>query len=167
MSHARLVLFLLAAGLLAAGPARASGDFSCSVAWKLDLTQLNDCDNQPFLSPGNDSRVNLQLLLLDAGKARLHAPGPSKAAADRWPNPVLAGPSPFTLEDLDDLISPPPAPASGEGAADRADGEGSRCDSNPSGAEQFNAALAASPALPAADRAALEAARAAGAQLRR
>jgi len=156
-----LASLLLAIGFLVATPAWASGDFSCSVAWKLKLTELSDCNNQPYLSPGNDSRVNLQLLLLDAGKARLHAPGPPKSADDRYPNPLLAGPSPFTLGDLDDLIAPPPAPGSSDDSSDHADGEGSRCNSNATGADQFNTALAASPAVPAADRQALIAARAA------
>ena len=161
MPRKLLALLFLAAGLLGAAPAWASGDFTCSVAWKLKLTELSDCDNQPFLSPGNDSRVNLQLLLLDAGKARLHAPGPARTADQRYPDPVLAGPSPFTLQDIDDLIAPPPAPGSGDDSSDHADGEGSRCDSNMAGAEAFNVALAASPKLPAADRQALTDARAA------
>ena len=156
-----LALIFLAAGLLGAAPAWASSDEICSVTWKLKLSELNDCNNQPFLNPGNDSRVNLQLMLLDAGKAQLHTPRPPKTEQERWSEPELSGPAPFTLADLDDMIEPPPAPAPGADASDRADGEGSRCDSNSAGAERFDAALAASPALPAADRQTLTAARAA------
>ncbi|MGH6840481.1 MAG: hypothetical protein ACREDV_00060, partial [Methylocella sp.] len=60
----------LVAGWLQTEPAWASGDFGCSISWTLKRTRL-DCDNLAFLSPGNDSRVNLQLLLLDAGQSKI------------------------------------------------------------------------------------------------
>jgi len=160
-----LALLLLAAGLAFAAPAWASGDFTCEVSWTLSQTERTDCGNLPFLTPGNDSRVNLQLLLLDAGRISLHAPGPAKSAADRWPAPDLAGPIPFTLDDINGLIDPPPpvAPGADNSAdgGDRADGEGSRCNSNAAGADQFDAALTGAKGLSAAERTALTAARAA------
>ena len=158
-----LLLLSLAAGLAAAAPAWASGDFTCEVSWTLRQTERTDCGNLPFLTPGNDSRVNLQLLLLDVGKISLHAPGPARSAADRWPAPDLAGPIPFTLDDIKGLIDPPPPAPGGEagaGAGDRADGEGSRCNSNAAGADAFAAALAAAKGVPANERAALTSARA-------
>jgi hypothetical protein len=158
MPRKLLALLLFAAGVAFAAPTWASGDFTCQVSWTLKETERSDCDNQPFLAPGNDSRVNLQLLLLDAGKISLHPAGQPQSAQDRWPAP--AGPVPFTIDDLNGLIDPPPPAAPGADAApDRADGEGSRCNSNAAGADQFQAALNAS-ALPADERAALAAARA-------
>ncbi|MDR3475880.1 MAG: hypothetical protein P4M09_29900, partial [Devosia sp.] len=128
-----LPLAALAAGVLQAGGAWASGDFSCSVVWKLAQTAYADCNNLPFLSPGNDTRVNLQLLLLDAGKADLE-PGP------KTDPPIAASASPFTWEAFADLIGPraptPPdaADASNGDNGDYASGEGSRCRSNADGA---------------------------------
>ena len=158
-----LAPLLFALGLAAAAPAWASGDFTCDVTWTLKQTARTDCGNLPFLTPGNDSRVNLQLLLLDAGKISLHAPGPAKSAQDRWPAPDLAGPIPFTLDDINGLIEPPPAAAPGADAptSDRPDGDGSRCGSNAAGADAFAQALAAAKGVPAAERAALTSARAA------
>ena len=153
-----LAFLLLAAGLLIAAPAWASGDDGCSVNWKLHLSTLNDCNNQPFLSPGNDSRVNLQLMLLDAGKAQFHTVAPSRSQTDRSVYPSLVGASPFTLDDLNNRIVPPP-PGADPNLSDRADGEGSRCNSNGTGADQFAAALAASTTVPANERAALLAGR--------
>ena len=46
-------------------PARASSDFECSPGLKLNHTAMTGCDNMVILQPGNDTRVNLTLLLLD------------------------------------------------------------------------------------------------------
>src|SRR5580692_494432 len=97
-------LTLLAAFALQAGAARASGDFTCTPAWKLDKTLYSDCDNLPFLSPANDSRVNLQLLLLDAGQAQL---GPPPVTDPPTP-PIDASAESFTLEAFSALIGPKP-----------------------------------------------------------
>ncbi|OYU07582.1 MAG: outer membrane assembly lipoprotein YfiO [Pseudomonas sp. PGPPP1] len=45
--------------------AQASGDDSCYPDWRVARDNLDACSNLPFLSPGNDSRVNLRLLLAD------------------------------------------------------------------------------------------------------
>ncbi|HEX4197528.1 MAG TPA: hypothetical protein VHZ26_08800 [Caulobacteraceae bacterium] len=153
---------LAAGGWLQAGGARASGDFTCTTAWKLDQTTYADCNNLPFLSPGNDSRVNLQLLLIDAGKAVI---GPPPTTDPPTP-PIEASASPFTWEAFSDQIGPrtPGQPDSGDsvadpGSSDYASGEGSRCRTNADGAAAFAAALAASPGVPAAEKTALTAAR--------
>ena len=148
---------LLAAFSLQAGAARASGDFTCTPAWKLDKTIYSDCDNLPFLSPGNDSRVNLQLLLLDAGQAKL---GPPPATDPPTP-PIADSASAFTLEAFSVLVGPrPPAPpADADSSPDYASGEGSRCRSNADGAAAFEAALGQAAAVPQAERAILVAAR--------
>jgi hypothetical protein len=152
-------LALGAAFLLQAGAARASGDFTCTPTWKLDKTVYSDCDNLPFLSPANDSRVNLQLLLIDAGQAKIGPP----PKTDPPTAPIADSASSFTLEDFSALIGPrpPAAPADADADAnpDYASGEGSRCRSNDTGEAAFEAALAASAAVPEAERTILAAAR--------
>ncbi len=51
--------------------AQASSDDSCYPDWRVSRDSLDACSNQPFLSPGNDSRVNLRLLLADKKAAGL------------------------------------------------------------------------------------------------
>jgi len=136
----------IAAGFwLQAGSARASGDFTCDPAWKLDKTVYSACDNLPFLSPANDSRVNLQLLLVDAGQATIGPP----PKTDPPTAPIASSASSFTLEDFSALIGPRPqgAPTDADDNSGYAEGEGSRCRSDDGGAA-FSAALSASPAVP-------------------
>jgi hypothetical protein len=74
-----VLLAFLAALWLEAHPAMASGDIGCSTKWTLIQRELVDCYDLPFLNPGNDSRVNLLLLLLiDAGRAIVQIPAPSE-----------------------------------------------------------------------------------------
>ncbi len=63
-----LALALLAAISL---QAQASSDDTCYPDWRVSRDRLDTCSNQPFLSPGNDSRVNLRLLLADKKVAPL------------------------------------------------------------------------------------------------
>ncbi len=56
---------LLAAFWLAGSPAQASGDYGCPVDWTLQRGDYNRCSNLAALAPGNDTRVNLLLLLRD------------------------------------------------------------------------------------------------------
>ncbi|HEX4179482.1 MAG TPA: hypothetical protein VHY32_01700 [Caulobacteraceae bacterium] len=149
---------ILAAAWLYAGSAWASGDFGCSTSWTLLHGDLDPCNNQPFLNPGNDSRVNLQLLLLDAGLAKLQPPAPPKDA-DSAPQPELGGAPSYATEDFTGFFNPPAGPDGAAGGTDFADGEGSRCRSNTGGSDSFQAALKDSRALPAEERAALAAAR--------
>ncbi len=58
-------LALLAAGFLWSGGAYASSDSTCYPDWKLKQTDFNGCSSTALLSPGNDSRVNLLMLLND------------------------------------------------------------------------------------------------------
>ncbi|HLY80510.1 MAG TPA: hypothetical protein VKQ70_14100, partial [Caulobacteraceae bacterium] len=148
-------LALLTAFALHAGPARASGDFTCTPAWKLAKTTYSDCDSLPMLSPGNDSRVNLQLLLLDAGQAQIGPP----PKTDPPTAPIEGSAAPFTFEDFHALIEPQGPQAPADANADYASGEGSRCRSNDAGAAAFQEALDKSAAVPEAERTALGAAR--------
>jgi hypothetical protein len=146
-----ILLAIVAVVSLPAGAAHASGDFSCDVTWKLAKSVYSDCDDVPFLSPGNDSRVNLQLLLLDAGRAKIGPP----PTTDPPTAPIADSAAPFTLEDFSTLLGVKKPTDEG---SDYASGEGSRCRSNDSGAAAFEAALQAS-AVPAAERDSLIAAR--------
>jgi hypothetical protein len=146
-----LPLAIIAMACLPAAVARASGDFECDTTWKLAKSVYTDCDEVPLLSPGNDSRVNLQLLLLDAGRVKIGSP----PASDPPTPPIADSAAPFTLQDFSLLLGAK-APTSDD--SDYASGEGSRCRSNDSGAAAFETALAAS-AVPAAERDSLVAAR--------
>ncbi|WP_024694401.1 hypothetical protein [Pseudomonas syringae] len=55
------------AGSALLNQAQASGDDSCYPSWTVLKENLDVCSNLPFLSPGNDSEVNLRLLLADKG----------------------------------------------------------------------------------------------------
>src|SRR5947209_15656886 len=58
-------LIFAVASLLFFSPASASGDGGCTVEWKLINPTMRGCDNLSALAPGNDTRVNLLLLLFD------------------------------------------------------------------------------------------------------
>ncbi|WP_313537554.1 hypothetical protein [Sphingomonas sp.] len=136
----RTIFFLLLGlGTLWSLPARASGDYSCGPAWKLNYASHSGCDDLAMLGPRNDSRTNLALLLADLpGAPRLVTP---------------AKPSVFL--DIALLM-----PRSADGASPFfSDGEGSRCRSNVSGAARFEAAIRANAKVPESERAALTAAR--------
>jgi hypothetical protein len=137
---------LLVAGVLALLPvtqAHASGDLGCSIEWKLVNPAMTGCANMPALGPGNDTRVNLLLLLFDRhGTPPERSPPATGPIFDSWP-------------DFRDRF----LPAAANGTMEYADGEGSRCRSNQSGADGFDAALGATPELPLDERAILLAAR--------
>jgi len=59
-----VALGALGAALALSGRAGASSDFSCYPEWSLDGADF-DCGSSIVLSPGNDTRVNLALLLRD------------------------------------------------------------------------------------------------------
>lgn len=66
---ALVILTGLGAGL--GTQAHASSDDTCYPDWRVMRNSLSGCSNLPFLSPGNDSRVNLRLLLADQRKTPL------------------------------------------------------------------------------------------------
>ena len=88
-----LTLLALITGCLGVQEARASSDDSCYPSWNLKRDTLDVCNSLPFLSPGNDSRVNLQLLLADAGQASIPQPRTERrrAAAGLRPGAVPPG----------------------------------------------------------------------------
>ena len=142
-----LALALLAAISL---PAQASSDDTCYPDWRVSRDRLDTCSNQPFLSPGNDSRVNLRLLLADKQVAPL-APdalndddlsqgfGPVpfpvyrlNRAANGETEPDSDGADDSSTAELDTLLTPLGIKRTEYTTAGQAylDGEGSRCRSN-------------------------------------
>jgi hypothetical protein len=70
--HNRLLTSLaLVVGAAVCAPAQASSDDSCYPNWSILENDLDVCSNLPFLSPGNDSSVNLRLLLASSGRLAL------------------------------------------------------------------------------------------------
>lgn len=141
-----LALALLAGFSL---PAQASSDDSCYPDWRVSRDGYEPCSNQPFLSPGNDSRVNLRLLLADKKAAPLapNALGEDDLAQGFGPVPFPVYrlvPVPATAEEpdnkaddsrtaeLDTLLQPLGIKREEYKTAGQAflNGEGSRCRSN-------------------------------------
>ena len=61
-----LLRFVLAmAAMAAAAPVLASSDSTCYPTWKVKQTALDGCSSSALISPGNDTRVNLLMLLFD------------------------------------------------------------------------------------------------------
>lgn len=141
----------LALALLAGIPlaAQASSDDSCYPDWRVSRDSLEPCSNQPFLSPGNDSRVNLRLLLADKKAAPLtpNALGEDDLAQGFGPVPFpvyrlvpipAASDEPDNQADdsrtaeLDTLLQPLGVKREEYKTAGEAflNGEGSRCRSN-------------------------------------
>ncbi|RMQ42643.1 hypothetical protein ALQ04_03520 [Pseudomonas cichorii] len=162
-----LTALALAVGSVFCTQVQASGDDSCYPNWSLIKERLDVCSNLAFLSPGNDSQVNLRLLLADQGalalqphalsnddKAQGYGPvpfalyrlSPPGAAQETEPaEQSVAANSPLTpqLEKLG--LKLPATEAAGDAFLQ---GEGSRCRSNsPASASAFIGQLIASPEL--------------------
>lgn len=133
------IIVAAAAACLAAGSARASGDFGCDPSWKLDHPYLTDCDSIAFLTPANDTRVNL-LILTGVPTA------PARGQAAEWPKFGWRGLKGWMIR-----------PREEDGAF--VEGEGSRCRSNRSGAAEFRGAVEAAAKLTPQERARLIAGR--------
>lgn len=151
--------------------AQASGDDSCYPRWSLVKNDLAPCSNLAFLSPGNDSQINLRLLLADQGVLPLspqplqpidleqgygqvpfpvYRLRPEAAASDAPPASNAADPLAAPLQRLG--LSRPQTTA----GQDFLHGEGSRCRSNDqASASAFIAALLNSPELADSERKAL------------
>ncbi|KQQ54403.1 outer membrane assembly lipoprotein YfiO [Pseudomonas sp. Leaf127] len=139
----RLLTALIAGSTFATG-AYASGDDSCYPRWSMIKEDLSICSSLAFLSPGNDSQVNLRLLLADKGALALKPQplnatdleqgyGPVPFPASRL-YPVAPAADQAAVERPDPLVAPLQrlgltVPQSTAGA-DLLNGEGSRCRSN-------------------------------------
>ncbi len=136
------------------GVAWACADPGCGVSWKLSSQEL-DCASRATLTPGNDTRVNLLLLLRDrAGLNFKELEAPEQNM--EWTN---GGVTFYSWRQLNMALHKGRYEYSGGFTAPASSRAGSRCVSLESGAEGFAAAMAASPALPVGERTALQLAR--------
>ena len=144
------VIVLLLTGLLWHGPAQASGDFGCYPSWTLEHHDLTGCDDMAMLSPGNDTRTNLVLLMMelraekDGKPAALPASTTKEYALFDWPT-------------FGARLVPPPADA--DSSDGYTEGQGSRCLSDAAGEAAFAGALTAAKDVPDNERALLTDAR--------
>jgi hypothetical protein len=119
-----------------------------------------NCNSVPFLSPSNDSRLNLELLLIDAGKLT------GALNTTQTPDyPMMKDLVPLRVPfDMDSWQ--PREPGSGSatdstgvnstsGPGDYAQGEGSRCNTAAAGLEAFKNAVNAAGSVPKDDAASL------------
>ena len=144
-----LISTLAVAGAFAfSTPARASSDSTCYPAWKVKQTQMIGCSGMALLSPGNDTRINLLMLLADRHGDVGVSHASSYGAMDRRGD---AQPFDYGLFSLALGQKPP--------EDDDARSYGDRCISNSSGQKAFEAALVVAKGLSAAERLILSSAR--------
>lgn len=177
MPHRLLTTLALAVSALTAFQAQASDDDSCAPIWSVNKNQFSVCSNLPFLSPSNDSTVNLRLLLADSGKLPLTpAPLSKDDIAEGYGEVPFAY---YRLQPASDAVDAK-SPDSVKGqrldalltslgikreqaevaSSTLVDGEGSRCRSNnEQTAENFIQALLNTADLSPAERSALGASR--------
>jgi hypothetical protein len=141
--------------LVTAGPARASGDAGCgAVRWAVP-SATQECASRIVIAPGNDSRINLELLASDRAGQMF---APADYPPIEWPEYGF-GHAFLDWQRLRDALFPRPRRADGGyGLFDQS--SGTRCDGLDRGATEFDAAMSAARDLPAAERNALGAARA-------
>jgi hypothetical protein len=132
--------FAFAAAMGLSSPAQASSDSTCYPDWKVKQTVMNGCSGMALLSPGNDTRINLLMLLYDRHGDVGESNSTSYDAMDRRgeAQPFDYGVFALTLGRK---------PGEPEGAGN--DNYGNRCATNERGQLDFERALAAAKGLPA------------------
>lgn len=150
---------IFAAAALAApfavAPAQASADSTCYPEWKIRHTNLDGCSGTALLSPGNDTRTNLLMLLYDRhGSVGVsHVPN-----YDDWVDSRRRGEAqPFNFPYFAGRLGP------GRKEDDNSSNLalGTRCFSNDAGSASYIAAIGAAKGLSGEERAVLAAARSA------
>lgn len=126
----------------------ASSDNSCEPNWSLSQRGYDRCSSLPILSPGNDTRVNLKLLLVDRNLAGLQANPVSKEDME-----FGYGKVPFTLETFENRFFRSKIRGEDTSAETaRHYGSATRCISNESGKADFAEAVEKSRDLSAAEK---------------
>jgi len=131
----------------------ASGDFSCGPPrGNVFIRTYSTCNSVPFLSPGNDSRLNLQLLLIDAGRltGTLAIPPEFPIAPDLALLRVPFDFGDWHAIEIGGNAAHISAPSDAADANSYAEGEGSRCSNSRQAVEVFSKAVSAA-ALPAGE----------------
>ena len=149
-----LIAMLIALGALSTGlPALASSDMGCDQRLVPVSASFSDCASSALLAPGNDTRVNLAWLMMDAhGGRKPPAVQPADPAQRPWPS------VPFGWSQLySRFVSPQGSDDAGPKAW--SSGEGTICVSNDRGQADFLEALQAERKLAENERASLIAAR--------
>jgi hypothetical protein len=139
----------------------ASGDYGCGAPrGAIFFLSYENCNSVPFLSPSNDSRLNLELLLTDAGKLTGSL---NTTQTPDYPmmKDFVSLRVPFDMDSWQ-LREPGSGSASDSSGANSttgtrnyAQGEGSRCNSAGDGREAFEKAVNAAARLPKEDAAIL------------
>ena len=138
----------LAGAFAFSAPAQASSDSTCYPAWKVKQTEMIGCSGMALLSPGNDTRINLLMLLADRHGDVGVSHATSYDAMDRRGDAQPFDYGVFSLA----LGQKPPED-------DDARSYGDRCISNSSGQKGFEAALLTAKGLFGVARSMLSAAR--------
>ncbi len=147
-----LALGLMAMAFLWSGGVHASADSTCYPDWKIKQTDMNSCSSTALLSPGNDTRVNLLMLVHD----RHGAVGP----ASRYGYDIAerrGEAEPFDWSTFAHALGPSPAPSETGKAENFA--FGTRCMSSMAGGAEFIAAVAKARRLSNEEKATLTAVR--------
>ncbi len=127
-------------------PAHASSDWGCQPKMKVFHPSFVACNAMGFLSPGNDTRINLVFLLADLHKQKLFA---ERRDIVNYRHPTTYSPQDWNT--LTAAIKPAePSPDSSNSLAMA--GEGSICVSERLGREAFLAAVAADSSLTEQDK---------------
>ena len=153
MTGRPLKIFLAAALAGGSTAAWACADPGCEGGFNL-IGSSQSCQGMAMLTPGNDSRINLMLLVADRGNRPMSALKPAETDYS-----YVSQPSVFVdWAGLRQAFFPQPA---GDPGAEAPAYSGSRCQSYQSGGAGLLAAMNANRALPAGERDALLAARSA------
>ncbi|MFA6954351.1 MAG: outer membrane assembly lipoprotein YfiO [Thermoanaerobaculia bacterium] len=123
----------------------ASGDYGCWQRVMAASSSFSDCSSTALLAPGNDTRVNLVLLMMDLRGGQMGELRPVDRA--EFPEPVV----PLGWESFSVRLRPVP-PADEESSGLWASGEGSACLSIDRGQTEFIEALNSEGKLPEDDR---------------
>ncbi|WP_337827141.1 hypothetical protein [Pseudonocardia sp. TMWB2A] len=128
--------------------AKASADGGCMTDWIVSTAGFNGCNNSPALQPGNDTRANMLLMLLDNHKV---APSSGKLviAKDDYDAAPFSPFQPWFETVRYYLPQTPP----------QRYGRGSRCQSDESGSAAFVRAVNGARGISAGERSALVSAR--------
>ena len=149
-----LIATLFALGALSVGsPALASSDMGCEPYLVPASATFSNCASSALLAPGNDTRVNLAWLMIDAHGGRRP---PAARPADPAQRPLP--PVPFGWTDLY-LRFVPPEDSEQDGPQAWSSGEGTTCVSQDQGQADFLEALQAERKLAGNERTDLTAAR--------
>jgi hypothetical protein len=147
MFFKKLCLLLICA--LSAHFAWASSDNNCGPNWTFGQREYNRCSNLPILAPSNDTRVNLKLLLVADGLARLQTKPNSKENTEYGYGKV-----PFSLDNFENniFISQNKTDSLKNEHESVSTGDGTRCISNETGKADFIDALNQSKDLTTAEQ---------------